>query len=178
MTLWKLGMNCPHCESEKVVKNGHRQGKQSYLCRICNRQFWEHSQPLSYSAEVKDLCVKMSLNGMGFRGLNGWQVSAITAWSIGCAMQQQWFPTKTLKFQKRLKSMNCKLSSVTKKQNLALDGRKYKTAWNCQVHCGRPLPQNLCFTVANDSRMELLFVHHWWLQGLPLPDWRRWSSRQ
>ena len=69
MTLWKLGMNCPHCESGKVVKNGHRQGKQSYLCRICNRQFREHSQPLSYSAEVKDLCVKMSLNGMGFRGI-------------------------------------------------------------------------------------------------------------
>ncbi len=29
----------------------------------------EYSQPLSYSAEVKDLCVKMSLNGMGFRGI-------------------------------------------------------------------------------------------------------------
>ncbi|NES64642.1 MAG: IS1 family transposase, partial [Okeania sp. SIO2D1] len=26
-------MDCPYCQSHKVVKNGHRQGKQSYLCR-------------------------------------------------------------------------------------------------------------------------------------------------
>jgi len=52
-----------------VVKNGHRQGKQSYLCRNCTRQFRENPQPRSYSAEVKDLCVKMSLNGMGCSGI-------------------------------------------------------------------------------------------------------------
>ncbi|WP_308805662.1 transposase-like zinc-binding domain-containing protein, partial [Limnospira platensis] len=28
-------MDCPYCQSHKVVKNGHRQGKQSYLCREC-----------------------------------------------------------------------------------------------------------------------------------------------
>ncbi|MBW4541789.1 MAG: IS1 family transposase, partial [Myxacorys chilensis ATA2-1-KO14] len=28
-------MTCPHCASDKVVKNGHRNGKQSYLCRTC-----------------------------------------------------------------------------------------------------------------------------------------------
>ena len=32
-------MDCPYCQSHKVVKNGHRQGKQSYLCRDCGRQF-------------------------------------------------------------------------------------------------------------------------------------------
>lgn len=62
-------MDCPHCQSGKVVKNGRRQGKQSYLCRGCNRQFREKPQPQSYSREVKDLCVKMSLNGMGFRAI-------------------------------------------------------------------------------------------------------------
>ena len=62
-------MDCPHCQSSKVVKNGRRQGKQSYLCRSCNRQFRENPQPQSYSREVKDLCVKMSLNGMGFRAI-------------------------------------------------------------------------------------------------------------
>ncbi|TVQ22485.1 MAG: IS1 family transposase [Leptolyngbya sp. DLM2.Bin15] len=30
-------MNCPHCTSTNVVKNGHRNGKQSYLCRDCCR---------------------------------------------------------------------------------------------------------------------------------------------
>ena len=62
-------MVCPHCQSSKVVKNGHRQGKQSYLCRDCNRQFRENPLPQSYSAEVKALCVKLSLNGIGFRGI-------------------------------------------------------------------------------------------------------------
>ncbi len=67
--LWVMAMDCPHCQSSKVVKNGHRQGKQSYLCRGCNRQFRENSHPHAYSADVKDLCIKMSLNGMGFRGI-------------------------------------------------------------------------------------------------------------
>lgn len=69
MTIRNLAMNCPHCGSGKVVKNGHRQGKQSYLCRGCERQFRENPSPRSYSADVKDLCIKMSLNGMGFRGI-------------------------------------------------------------------------------------------------------------
>ncbi len=59
-------MNCPDCQSHKVVKNGHRQGKQSYLGRECSLQFRENPCPKSYSTEVKKLCVKMSLNGMGF----------------------------------------------------------------------------------------------------------------
>lgn len=62
-------MDCLKCKSSKVVKNGRRQGKQSYLCRDCGRQFRENPQPQGYSADVKALCVKMSLNGMGFRGI-------------------------------------------------------------------------------------------------------------
>jgi transposase-like protein len=69
MMSWNQPMLCPHCQSAKGVKNGHRQGKQSYLCRNCHRQFRENPQARGYSAEVKDLCVKMSLNGMGFRGI-------------------------------------------------------------------------------------------------------------
>lgn len=69
MMLWDLPMDCPHCQSHKVVKNEHRQGKQSYLCRDCGRQFWENPEPQGYRAEVKDLCLKMLLNGMGFRGI-------------------------------------------------------------------------------------------------------------
>ena len=62
-------MNCPRCTSDKVVKNGHRHGKQSYLCRDCHRQFRENPSPQGYSTQVKELCVKMSLNGMGFRSI-------------------------------------------------------------------------------------------------------------
>lgn len=62
-------MDCPHCRGRHVVKNGHRNGKQSYLCRDCHRQFREHPHPQSYPPEVKALCVKMYLNGMGFRAI-------------------------------------------------------------------------------------------------------------
>ena len=69
MKFWQLAMDCSYCRSSKVVKNGCRQGKQSYLCRDCGRQFRENPQPQGYSSDVKDLCVKMSFNGMGFRGI-------------------------------------------------------------------------------------------------------------
>lgn len=54
-------MDCPYCQSHKVVKNGHRQGKQSYLCRNCGRQlppveelrFRESPCPAGYSSDVK-----------------------------------------------------------------------------------------------------------------------------
>ena len=69
-----------HSQSAKGVKNGHRQGKQSYLCRNCNRQFRENPQAGGYSAQVKDLCVKMSLNGMGWSGIE--RVTGISHHSI------------------------------------------------------------------------------------------------
>lgn len=67
-------MNCSHCASDKVVKNGYRNGKQSYLCRDCHRQFRENPN-CGYSPQNKDLCVKMSLNGMRFRAIE--QVTGI-----------------------------------------------------------------------------------------------------
>ena len=61
-------MNCPYCASDKIVKNGHRNGKQNYLCRECCRQFRDNPHQ-SYTQQVKALCVTMSLNGMGFRAI-------------------------------------------------------------------------------------------------------------
>lgn len=34
-------MKCPHCHSSSLSKNGHRHGKQRYLCKDCGRQFLE-----------------------------------------------------------------------------------------------------------------------------------------
>jgi transposase-like protein len=31
--------DCPHCHSERVVRNGKRKGKQSYLCRECGKSY-------------------------------------------------------------------------------------------------------------------------------------------
>jgi len=32
-------MKCPHCQSKRLSKNGHRHGKQRYLCKNCGKQF-------------------------------------------------------------------------------------------------------------------------------------------
>lgn len=36
-------MICPHCHSERLSKNGHRYGKQRYLCKDCGRQFLDRN---------------------------------------------------------------------------------------------------------------------------------------
>lgn len=33
------GSGCPHCSSDKVVKNGRKHGNQSYLCRTCGKSY-------------------------------------------------------------------------------------------------------------------------------------------
>ena len=60
---------CPKCKSNHNKKNGFRRGKQCYLCKNCGRQFVLNPTSQAYSEAVKQLCLKMYLNGMGFRGI-------------------------------------------------------------------------------------------------------------
>ena len=62
-------MQCPECGSKHICKNGHRRGKQNHLCVVCGRQFIDQYQPQGYSNDVKWLCLKMYVNGMGIRGI-------------------------------------------------------------------------------------------------------------
>jgi len=62
-------MKCPRCASTFISKNGHHHGKQNYVCSQCGRQFGESYERKGYSDDVKQICLKMYLNGMGFRGI-------------------------------------------------------------------------------------------------------------
>ena len=62
-------MNCPQCKSSRNKKNGFRRGKQSYRCKDCGCQYVENPKPRAYPNEVKQLCLKMYVNGMGFRAI-------------------------------------------------------------------------------------------------------------
>ena len=62
-------MKCPKCSSNKTSKNGYRRGKQCFRCRECGRQFVLNPKQQPYPPEVKQLCLKMYLNGMGLRGI-------------------------------------------------------------------------------------------------------------
>jgi insertion element IS1 protein InsB len=68
-------MKCPECKSDHINKNGHRGQKQNYICVNCGRQFNHSYETKGYSDNVKRSCLKMYVNGMGFRGIesNKWE---------------------------------------------------------------------------------------------------------
>lgn len=61
-------MKCPKCNFTKIRKNGCRRGKQCYQCRRCGRQV-ESPKIQPDPKQVKQLCLKMYVNGMGLRGI-------------------------------------------------------------------------------------------------------------
>ncbi len=60
-------MECPECKSTHVYKNGQKKGKQNYLCVNCSRQFIDcYEAQKGYVKELKQQCLSMYVNGMGF----------------------------------------------------------------------------------------------------------------
>jgi insertion element IS1 protein InsB len=62
-------MQCPECGHHHIRKNGHRRGQQNHICVNCDRPFIEHDSPRGYDAWTKRLCLRMDVNGLGFRGI-------------------------------------------------------------------------------------------------------------
>ena len=62
-------MNCPTCNSEKIIKNGSiHNGKQKYACKDCNRQFI--LEPTNcISEEKKTLIDKLLLEKIPLAGI-------------------------------------------------------------------------------------------------------------
>lgn len=65
--LQQAGVKCPNCGSVDLSKNGRRLGKQNYLCKACGRQFLESHSRVGYSAKVKQECLSMHTQGLGYR---------------------------------------------------------------------------------------------------------------
>lgn len=61
-------VNCPYCQSVKVVKNGKkRSGKQNLLCRNCGKQFQFEYIYRACDSGCKQLVERMLLRGSGVR---------------------------------------------------------------------------------------------------------------
>ena len=76
-------IKCPDCDSTNIYKNGHRGEKQNHVCVDCGRQFIESSTVIGYSQDVRDICLKMYCNGMGFRQIErctGVNHNTVIAW--------------------------------------------------------------------------------------------------
>lgn len=62
-------MTCEHCGSDRVAKNGHRHGKQRYICRACGKQFADDRSARGYPPEIKQQCLALHQQGMSFRAI-------------------------------------------------------------------------------------------------------------
>ncbi len=63
-------MQCPECGATHIRKNGKRKGKQNHICVACGRQFIDVYEPhRGYSDTVRRECLKMYVNGSGFRAV-------------------------------------------------------------------------------------------------------------
>jgi transposase-like protein len=51
-------MQCPECKSNHINKNGHKKGRQNYICVNCGRQFIDcYENQRGYYEEVKRECL-------------------------------------------------------------------------------------------------------------------------
>jgi AcrR family transcriptional regulator len=62
-------MKCPFCHSERLSKNGHKDGKQRYLCKDCGKQFPEAYNIKGYSGEIRQKCLDLRDRGLSFRAI-------------------------------------------------------------------------------------------------------------
>ena len=62
-------MHCPYCQSMHICKNGHKKGKQNYICHECDRQFVDSCSPKGYPSEMRERCLKLHIDGMGCRAV-------------------------------------------------------------------------------------------------------------
>jgi len=65
-----IKINCPHCQSSKVVKNGKKKnGNQNLLCRNCGKQFLAHYQHKGADPAIKQLLVRLLERNSGIRDI-------------------------------------------------------------------------------------------------------------
>jgi transposase-like protein len=81
-------MNCIHCQSEAIVKNGTKTLKtgqvlQQYLCNTCGRRFNERSGTLRTPVTTVEMALNARHEGLGIRAVArvvGTSPSNITTW--------------------------------------------------------------------------------------------------
>jgi insertion element IS1 protein InsB len=119
-------MECPECNSTHIRKNGIKKGKQNHICVACSRQFIDvYEPPRGYSKAMKRECLKMYVNGMGFRGIErvkGVHHTTLITWvqQVGEHLPNAYAPNKIPEVGE-LDELETFIGQ--KKQNLDLDCR-------------------------------------------------------
>ena len=63
-------LQCPHCGSNRLPKDGHSRGKQTYRCRLCDYRFTPDGNRHYYSEKVKEQAIDMYGEGMAIAAIS------------------------------------------------------------------------------------------------------------
>jgi insertion element IS1 protein InsB len=74
-----MNLKCPQCQSKNTRKDGLQNGKQRWECKDCGRIFRDSYSTKGYHPQVKEICLTMYLNGLGFRNIE--RVTGITSYN-------------------------------------------------------------------------------------------------
>jgi transposase-like protein len=119
-------MQCPECGSTHIRKNGTKKGKQNHICVECQRQFVDrYEAQKGYSDEAKRECLKLYVNGMGFRAIErvtGVHHTTVITWvkQVGQLLPDAYDPASIPQVAE-LDELETFVGS--KKQDLVVDGR-------------------------------------------------------
>ena len=65
-----ISFSCPHCHSQKIVKNGSiHNGKKKYRCKACGRQFIENPTKKYIDDQTKEIIDRLLLERISLRGI-------------------------------------------------------------------------------------------------------------
>lgn len=123
-------MQCPECTSTHIRKNGKKQGKQNHICVACSRQFVDrYESPKGYSDDVKRECLKLYVNGMGFRAIErvkGVHHTTVITWvkQVGELLPDAYAP-EVIPTVGELDELETFVGSKKTRSGLAIKGRNY-----------------------------------------------------
>ena len=87
-----ITLDCPHCQSEALVRNGHApNGKQLYRCRACGRQSRENPTPHAYPQARREEILHAYQERSSLRGLT-------RTFGVSRTTVSTWIKTKELSF--------------------------------------------------------------------------------
>ena len=63
-------LQCPHCGSNWLPKDGRSRGKQTYRCRLCHYRFTPDGNRHYYSEQVKEQAIDLYGEGMAVAAIS------------------------------------------------------------------------------------------------------------
>ncbi len=159
-------MQCPECHSSHIRKNGKNKGKQNHICVDCGRQFITEYEPhRGYSDEMRRQCLKMYVNGMGFRAIErvtGVHHTTVINWvkQVGELLPDAYEPESVPEVGE-LDELQTFVGK--KRQNLALDSGRPFSGGYFGLDNRRPQFGYLPSIMGTDQELVVLFLGHRWL---------------